>query len=145
MPVHPSVVSEVAPAETEALRFAVRDGDQYIRFVSAEGEVCDKCGRPMLVRWNKNGRFLGCSGYPECKSTRSLDGPPPEGIELGTAVLPAVSTKRTRAVVGWLGALAYLLYNSLAFLFVTLACLLDYIDSLARLRWLLRARNAETR
>lgn len=29
----------------------------------------------MLVRWNKRGRFLGCSGYPECKETRSLDAP----------------------------------------------------------------------
>jgi DNA topoisomerase I len=37
----------------------------------------------MLVRWNRFGRFLGCSGYPECKSTRSLDGFNPEGEELG--------------------------------------------------------------
>jgi len=37
----------------------------------------------MLVRWNRFGRFLGCSGYPECKSTRSLDGFDPEGTELG--------------------------------------------------------------
>jgi DNA topoisomerase-1 len=37
----------------------------------------------MLVRWNRFGRFLGCSGYPECKSTRSLDGFNPEGDELG--------------------------------------------------------------
>ena len=39
----------------------------------AEGEVCDKCGRPMMVKFNKRGKFLGCSGYPECKNTRSLD------------------------------------------------------------------------
>jgi DNA topoisomerase-1 len=38
----------------------------------------------MLVRWNKYGRFLGCSGYPECQNTRSLDGPSPEGEALGT-------------------------------------------------------------
>ncbi len=38
----------------------------------------------MLVRWNRYGRFLGCSGYPECRSTRSLDGFDPEGSELGT-------------------------------------------------------------
>jgi len=51
--------------------------------LAAEGENCDKCGQPMLVRWNRFGRFLGCSGYPECKSTRSLDGFNPEGDELG--------------------------------------------------------------
>lgn len=41
--------------------------------LEAEGESCDICGQPMLVRWNKFGRFLGCSGYPECQSTRPLD------------------------------------------------------------------------
>jgi len=43
------------------------------QLLEAEGEICDLCGRPMLVRWNKFGRFLGCSGYPECQSTRPLD------------------------------------------------------------------------
>jgi len=42
--------------------------------LAAEGETCDKCGSPMLVKFNKFGEFLGCSGYPECKNTRSLDG-----------------------------------------------------------------------
>ena len=37
----------------------------------------------MLVKWTKSGRFLGCSAYPECKGKRSMDGIPPEGIELG--------------------------------------------------------------
>jgi DNA topoisomerase-1 len=38
----------------------------------ASGEVCPKCGKPMMIRWNKYGRFLGCSGFPECKNTKSL-------------------------------------------------------------------------
>ncbi|HSG09812.1 MAG TPA: type I DNA topoisomerase [Longimicrobiales bacterium] len=60
------------------------NSDEIIReILAAEGESCDKCGRPMLVRWNRFGRFLGCSGYPECQSTRSLDGPAPEGEVLG--------------------------------------------------------------
>ncbi|CAB1129079.1 DNA topoisomerase I [Candidatus Hydrogenisulfobacillus filiaventi] len=33
-------------------------------------EVCDKCGRPMVVKHGRFGRFLACSGYPECKNTR---------------------------------------------------------------------------
>jgi DNA topoisomerase-1 len=55
--------------------------DEIIKeILAAEGETCDVCGRPMLVRWNRFGRFLGCSGYPECQSTRSLDGrQQPEG------------------------------------------------------------------
>jgi DNA topoisomerase-1 len=38
----------------------------------ATGEACPKCGKPMMIRWNKYGRFLGCAGFPECKQTKSL-------------------------------------------------------------------------
>lgn len=31
---------------------------------------CEKCGKPMVVKWGRNGQFLACSGYPECKSTK---------------------------------------------------------------------------
>jgi DNA topoisomerase-1 len=37
-------------------------------------EVCDQCGRPMVIRWSKRGRFLACSGYPECRNTRPVEG-----------------------------------------------------------------------
>jgi len=37
-------------------------------------EKCEKCGRPMVVRWGRHGKFLACSGYPECKSTKPLEG-----------------------------------------------------------------------
>ncbi len=35
-------------------------------------EVCDKCGRPMNIRRGRFGRFLACSGYPDCKNSRSI-------------------------------------------------------------------------
>jgi DNA topoisomerase-1 len=35
---------------------------------------CPKCGQPLVQRWSKNGPFLGCSGYPNCKYTRPLEG-----------------------------------------------------------------------
>ncbi|MGA7876356.1 MAG: type I DNA topoisomerase [Desulfoferrobacter sp.] len=35
-------------------------------------EVCDKCGRPMVFKSGRFGEFLACSGYPECKNTRSV-------------------------------------------------------------------------
>jgi DNA topoisomerase-1 len=34
--------------------------------------VCDKCGKPMVIKWGRNGRFIACTGYPECRSTREL-------------------------------------------------------------------------
>ncbi len=39
---------------------------------------CDICGRPMVIKWGRYGRFLACSGWPECKYTRPL----PEDIEV---------------------------------------------------------------
>ncbi len=40
-------------------------------------EVCEKCGKPMVIRWGRHGRFMACSGYPECKNTRPLEGEKP--------------------------------------------------------------------
>ena len=38
------------------------------------GETCDKCGRPMVVRFKGKDAFLGCSGYPDCKNSRPIGG-----------------------------------------------------------------------
>jgi DNA topoisomerase-1 len=38
---------------------------------------CEKCGSRMAVLYNKRGKFLGCSNYPECKNTMPVDGPRP--------------------------------------------------------------------
>jgi len=35
---------------------------------------CEKCGRAMVIKWGRFGKFLACSGYPECKSTKELSG-----------------------------------------------------------------------
>jgi len=36
-------------------------------------EICPKCGNYMIIKDFKRGQFLGCSKYPECKTTLSLD------------------------------------------------------------------------
>jgi DNA topoisomerase-1 len=35
-------------------------------------ETCEKCGKPMVLKIGRYGRFLACTGYPECKGTRPL-------------------------------------------------------------------------
>jgi DNA topoisomerase-1 len=35
-------------------------------------EVCQVCGRPMVVKWGRRGRFLSCSGFPKCKNAKSI-------------------------------------------------------------------------
>jgi DNA topoisomerase I len=44
-------------------------------------ENCENCGRPMQLRWGKYGKFLGCSGYPECKTISPLEKPVDLGIK----------------------------------------------------------------
>ncbi len=34
--------------------------------------LCEKCGKPMLVKLGRTGKFLACSGYPECRSTENI-------------------------------------------------------------------------
>ncbi len=35
-------------------------------------EACPKCAKPLSIRLGRRGRFIGCSGYPECDYTRNL-------------------------------------------------------------------------
>jgi DNA topoisomerase-1 len=37
-------------------------------------ETCPDCGKPLLARRGRFGKFLACSAYPECRYTRNLDG-----------------------------------------------------------------------
>ena len=50
------------------------------------GAICPECSRPLLRRWGRNGPFVGCAGYPECRYTANIgpDGEiePPKEPEL---------------------------------------------------------------
>ena len=35
-------------------------------------EVCEVCGKPMVIKLGRFGRFLGCSGFPECTNTKKI-------------------------------------------------------------------------
>src|SRR5207247_2778930 len=35
-------------------------------------EKCEKCGSSMVIKWGRHGKFLACSGYPECKNTGEI-------------------------------------------------------------------------
>ena len=36
-------------------------------------ETCDNCGKKLVKKWGKNGQFLACPGYPDCRFTKSLE------------------------------------------------------------------------
>jgi DNA topoisomerase I len=43
---------------------------------------CEKCGKKMIIKWGRNGRFLSCSNYPKCKNAKPLPGEQEEHQEL---------------------------------------------------------------
>jgi DNA topoisomerase-1 len=51
-------------------------------------ENCPQCGKPLVSRLGRRGRFVGCTGYPDCDYTRALD-------DSGAAAAPEVVEGRT--------------------------------------------------
>lgn len=41
-------------------------------FEEKTDEICEKCGKPMVIKRGRFGRFIACSGFPECKNTKAL-------------------------------------------------------------------------
>ena len=39
-----------------------------------EGEYCENCGRPMVLKKGRFGTFFACTGYPDCKTTKQIGG-----------------------------------------------------------------------
>jgi len=64
------------------------------------GEVCDKCGHPMVVKWGRYGKFIACSNYPACRNTK------PFQVKIGVACpqcdgdLVEKKTRRRRVFYG---------------------------------------------
>ena len=58
----------------EALELAMERAERVPRNQIDEesDEVCEKCERPMVIKSGRFGRFLSCSGFPECKNSRPL-------------------------------------------------------------------------
>jgi len=52
-----------------------QDGTAKPQASETTDKSCDKCGRPMAVKRGRFGRFLGCTGYPECKNIMKMTAP----------------------------------------------------------------------
>jgi DNA topoisomerase-1 len=57
------------------LEHAERTMTDIKRMETPTDQICEKCGKPMVIKWGKHGRFIACTGYPECTNTRE---PTPE-------------------------------------------------------------------
>ena len=56
----------------ERVEFAQEAMKSVKEEISKSDKVCPKCGRPMSIKYGPHGKFLGCSGFPDCRSTMSF-------------------------------------------------------------------------
>ena len=65
------VIQEFYDPFTKSLERAA-DRMEKVTVEEATDEICPKCGQPMVVKFGRFGKFIACSGYPDCKFTKSF-------------------------------------------------------------------------
>ena len=56
----------------KSLRHAEQEMEKIVIEPELSGDNCEKCGKPMVYRMGRYGRFLACSGFPECRNTKAI-------------------------------------------------------------------------
>lgn len=59
---YPDLDDAVNKAEEELAKVTIRDEES--------DEICDVCGRTMVIKYGPHGKFLACPGFPECRNTK---------------------------------------------------------------------------
>ena len=57
---------------SKTLEYAEKEMEKVTLTLEETGEMCEKCGKPMVYRMGKYGRFQACSGFPECRNTKPI-------------------------------------------------------------------------
>jgi DNA topoisomerase I len=78
-----SAMSEFYEQLKEDLEHAERNMTDIKRMEKPTDQICEKCGKPMVIKWGRHGSFIACTGYPECTNTRevAVEGSVEEGEE----------------------------------------------------------------
>jgi len=66
-----TVVSNFYPDLNEAVETAEKNLSEVEIADEVSDEVCDICGRQMVIKYGPHGRFLACPGFPACKNTKA--------------------------------------------------------------------------
>ena len=61
------------PFKEDVEKFAQSKKEVRKEITTPTEEKCNLCGKPMVIKWGKYGRFLACSGFPGCKNTKPLE------------------------------------------------------------------------
>ena len=65
-----TVVRNFYPDLDEAVKKAEKELESVTIADEVSDEVCDQCGRHMVIKYGPHGKFLACPGFPECKNTK---------------------------------------------------------------------------
>lgn len=65
-----TIVTNFYPDLDDAVKLAEQDLDKIKIEDEVSDEVCDSCGRQMVVKYGPHGKFLACPGFPECRFTK---------------------------------------------------------------------------
>ena len=70
----PQVLNDFYGPFSQAIEHAMEKKEEIKESLLEEtDERCPKCGRELVVKWGRNGRFIACKGYPDCRYTKPLD------------------------------------------------------------------------
>lgn len=67
-----TVVSNFYPDLDEAVKQAEKDLGEVKIADEVSDEVCELCGRNMVIKYGPHGKFLACPGFPECRNTKTF-------------------------------------------------------------------------
>jgi DNA topoisomerase-1 len=68
----PSVIQDFYVPFDKDLQKALQTAEKVIIEDEKTGEACPKCGKPLVIKTGRFGKFVACSGFPECKHTQSF-------------------------------------------------------------------------
>ena len=70
----------------EPFEETLKRAKEEMRNVKREGQktdvICSECGSHMVIKWGRNGEFIACSSYPECKNTGDFERTPEGKIQI---------------------------------------------------------------
>lgn len=66
------VISEFYEDFGKRLKYAEEEMEEVEIKPEETDEICEKCGRNMVIKMGKYGKFLACPGFPECRNTKPL-------------------------------------------------------------------------
>ena len=65
-----TIISNFYPDLDEAVKMAEKELAEVKIADEVSDEICDVCGRQMVIKYGPHGRFLACPGFPECRNTK---------------------------------------------------------------------------